>query len=139
MRILAVADTPDPVLDDDCAPERWRGRVDLVISCGDLDRHYLEFLVTTLEVPLLYVPGNHDAAYREEPPEGCDSIDGRIVTIGDFRIAGIGGSLNYNAGPDAYQFTERQLRRRLRRLGWRIALTGPVDLVVSHAGPKHDD
>ena len=35
---------------------------DLVIGCGDLPFDYLEYLVSRLDVPLLYVPGNHDAS-----------------------------------------------------------------------------
>src|SRR5436190_929518 len=70
MRILAISDIPERLLYDDFSPERWRSRVDLVLSCGDLDREYLEFLVTVLDVPLLYVAGNHDVAFRVQPPRG---------------------------------------------------------------------
>ena len=42
MRILAISDIPERLLYDDFSPERWRSRVDLVLSCGDLDREYLE-------------------------------------------------------------------------------------------------
>lgn len=34
--------------------------VDVVISCEDLCCEYLDYLVSMLNVPLLYVPGNHD-------------------------------------------------------------------------------
>jgi hypothetical protein len=37
LRILAIADITERLLYDDCAPERWRSRVDLVLSCADLD------------------------------------------------------------------------------------------------------
>jgi len=137
MRILAVADTPERLLYDDFKPERWRSRVDLVISCGDLDHDYLEFLVSVLDVPLLYVAGNHDTAYRSEPPGGCDDIDGRIVTVGDLRIAGVSGCHRYNAGPEDYQFTERQMAWKMRRLALKSWRSGPVDIVVSHAAPVH--
>jgi Icc-related predicted phosphoesterase len=139
MRILAIADMPEPVLSDAFEPDAWRGRVDLIISCGDLDRDYLEFLVTELSVPLLYVPGNHDTAYRTQPPEGCESIDDRLVTLGELRIGGVGGSLRYNADADAFQYTERQMAWRLRRLGWQVHHRGGVDVMVSHAAPLHDD
>jgi Icc-related predicted phosphoesterase len=139
MRILAIADLPERLLYDDFEPDDWRDRVDLVLSCGDLDREYLEFLETGLAVPLLYVPGNHDIAYRGHPPEGCENIDERLLTIGGLRIAGVGGSLNYNAGSDSYQYTEQQMAWRLRRLGWRVWRAGGVDIVVSHAAPLHGD
>lgn len=39
-------------------------RPDLVVSCGDLPSDYLEYLVSSLNVPLVYVPGNHDPSLR---------------------------------------------------------------------------
>src|SRR5258708_10890199 len=57
MRILAVADEVDEFLYGD---KLDTVRPDLIVSCGDLPFDYLEFLVTSLAVPLLYVPGNHD-------------------------------------------------------------------------------
>lgn len=137
MRILAIADTPERVLYDNFSPERWRSSVDVVLSCGDLDHEYLEFLVSVLDVPLYYVAGNHDTSYRAHPPEGCEDISGRIITAGGLRIAGIAGSMQYNAGPDEYQFTEAQMRRKMRRLGFKAWRAGGVDVVISHAAPLH--
>ncbi|HVH54112.1 MAG TPA: metallophosphoesterase, partial [Actinomycetota bacterium] len=75
-------------------------RPDLVLSAGDLPFDYLEYLVTVLNVPLLYVPGNHDPSLRsprEElawPPSielkdardpvgplGGTNVDGRIEDV----------------------------------------------------------
>ena len=137
MRILTVADTSERLLYDDFQPERWRSKVDLIISCGDLDHSYLEFLVSMLDVPLLYVAGNHDTSYRDAPPEGCEDIDGRIVTIGGLRIGGVAGCHRYNGGRDVYQYTERQMSWKLRRLGLRAWREGAIDIVVSHAAPVH--
>ena len=53
--------------------------IDLIISCGDLNSKYLSFLVTVFKAPLFYVHGNHDTNYIEFPPEGCDSIEDKIV------------------------------------------------------------
>ena len=58
-KILIVADEVTPRLD---RPEVKDLRPDLVVSCGDLPFDYLEYLVTVLNVPLVYVPGNHDPA-----------------------------------------------------------------------------
>jgi Icc-related predicted phosphoesterase len=88
-----------------------------------------------LEVPLLYVAGNHDARYHTNPPDGCDDIDGRLMKIGDLRVAGLSGCLRYNAGPEAYQFSERQMRWRVRRLIPLVWRAGGVDIMVSHAAP----
>ncbi len=137
MRILAISDTPERLLYDNFSPERWRSRVDVVLSCGDLDHEYLEFLVSVLDVPLYYVAGNHDTSYRTRPPEGCESLDGRIVTIGGLRIAGISGSMAYNNGPEGYQFNERQMSWKLHKLGYKAWRAGGVDIVISHAAPVH--
>ena len=34
--------------------------IDLVIGCGDLSYSYQEYVLTSLNVPLYYVRGNHD-------------------------------------------------------------------------------
>ena len=74
----------------------WLRGVNMIISCGDLPARYLEHVVTMANLPLLYVPGNHDTAYRAHAPEGCDSIDGRIREVAGVRIMGFGGSMRYN-------------------------------------------
>jgi Icc-related predicted phosphoesterase len=56
-RILAIADE----VSDSLYGDALKGLApDLVLSCGDLPVDYLEYIVTVLTVPLLYVPGNHD-------------------------------------------------------------------------------
>lgn len=137
MRILAVADIPDRLLYDNFNPDRWRSQVDLILACGDLDGSYLDFLVSVLNVPLYYVAGNHDTAFREDPPAGCENLDGRVVTVGGLRIAGIAGSMQYNAGSDEYQYTEQQMKWRMRRLCYKAWRAGGVDIVISHAAPLH--
>ena len=137
MRILAVADRRHRALYDFFDPERWRD-VDLVISCGDLDPAYLSFLVSVIHAPLLYVPGNHDQKYTKNPPEGCDSIDGKVVAVKGIRIGGLGGSMWYN-GLDL-QYTEKQMVKRVKRIIRSAERVGGLDIFVSHAPPKgiHD-
>ena len=57
MKILAVADAEERALGEHFNPERWQG-VELVLSLGDLKADYLDYLVTRLNVPLLYVRGS---------------------------------------------------------------------------------
>lgn len=130
MKILLIADEEERGLWDYYAPGKLKG-YDFILSAGDLKAGYLSFLVTMANRPLLYVPGNHDVNYEKNPPEGCESIDGRIVKINGLRILGLGGSMLYSNGPN--QYTERQMRRRIRRLGWKIRRCGGVDVVLSHA------
>ena len=130
MKILLVSDEEDKYLWDFYRPGRLKG-IDLILSAGDLKAEYLSFLVTMANRPLLYVHGNHDGGYAQRPPEGCQCIDGKLVTVGGLRILGLGGSALYNGGP--HQYTEKQMRRRIHRLRLKLALTSGVDIVLTHA------
>ena len=130
MKLLLVSDEEDRYLWDFYRPGNLAG-VDLILSAGDLKAAYLSFLVTMANRPLLYVHGNHDAPYDRHPPEGCECIDDRIVTVQGLRILGLGGCMCYNKGP--YQYTERQMTRRIRRLEPKIRRAGGVDIVLTHA------
>lgn len=133
MKILLISDEECPALWDFYVPGRLDG-IDLIISCGDLKASYLEFLVTMARCPLLYVAGNHDTRYETHPPTGCDCIDDAIVEYNGVRIMGLGGCRRYH--PGQYQYTERQMRRRIRRLRYPLWRCGGVDIVVTHAPPE---
>ena len=124
MKILLISDTEERSLWDNWteATARSLADVDFILSAGDLKAEYLEFLVTMLNVPLVYVRGNHDGQYDERPPEGCENAEDTIVelecgkgTSGQrVRILGLGGSMRYRDGaPDMY--TEREMEERIRR------------------------
>ncbi len=132
MKLLAISDTESKFLWDYYQPGRLDD-YDLILACGDLDAQYLSFLVTMACCPLLYVPGNHDGDYDRRPPEGCDCVDGRLVTVGGLRILGLGGSIRYSGGP--HQYTEREMALRIRRLRLRLLQAGGVDIVLTHAPP----
>ena len=125
-----------------------------MLGCGDLPFDYLEYLVTRLDVPLLYVPGNHDASLRppdttwtplrasvEPPPpgpEGCTNVDGRVVEVRGMRFAGLGGSLRYKEGPNQYsqgQMGRRALKLELRLRLHRVKNGRKLDVLVTHAPP----
>lgn len=133
MKILTISDEECLALWDYYVPGRL-SEYDLIISCGDLKPDYLSFLVTMARCPLLYVHGNHDACYASKPPDGCDCIDDRFVVYNGLRILGLGGCLRYHPGP--YQYSEREMRRRIRKLKWILWLQGGVDIVVTHAPPE---
>lgn len=128
MRILLISDEESPYLWDYYRPG-CVGKIDLILSAGDLKAEYLTFLVTMLNCPLLYVHGNHDGSYEKRPPEGCDCVDGRVAEVKGLRVAGLGGSYRYSGGP--HQYTEAQMRRRIRRL--RRKLRDGVDILLTHA------
>ena len=129
--------------------------VDLILAAGDLPFDYLEFLANALDRPLVFVPGNHDVdlsgysnvrglwtkagvPVRWPGPTGAVNADERVVDVAGLRIAGLGGSIRYNKGPN--QWTERQQARRARRVsrlaGWRRLRDGRgVDVLLTHSPP----
>lgn len=130
MKILAIADEESKYLWDFFEKSKVEG-IDLVISCGDLDPHYLSFLATFCNVPVLYVHGNHDAKYQHTPPEGCIDIEDKIYVHEGVRILGLGGSMLYSGGP--HQYTERDMRLRVGKLWFQLLRHKGFDILVTHA------
>ena len=91
MKLLCIADEECKALWDYYTPDKIEG-VDLIIACGDLNRHYLEYLTTMVPVPVLYVHGNHDENYDHHPPEGAICLDDDLFVYHGLRIVGLGGS-----------------------------------------------
>ena len=129
MKLLVISDAPDQGLWDYFSKEKLQG-ADAIVSCGDLPASYLTFLVTMANKPLFYVHGNHDTRYENQPPEGCDCIDGHVVEFKGYRILGLGGSMKYNESP--HQYSERQMKRRISKLE-RSLKKGGVDILVTHS------
>lgn len=130
MKILAVSDEECQALWDYYTPGKLDA-YDLIVSCGDLKAEYLSFLVTMAKCPVLYVHGNHDTGYAKRPPEGCDCIEDKVVVYNGLRILGLGGCRRYH--PGEHQYTEAQMRRRIRKLRFTLWRTKGVDMVVTHA------
>ena len=134
MRILAVSDVDAKYFFDYYVPGKL-DEFDLILACGDLRREYLEFLVTMSNRAVLYVHGNHDESFDQRPPEGCVCVDDRIYVWNGIRILGLGGSHRYRDGK--YMFTERQMRRRIRRLWFRLWRHKGFDILLTHAPARH--
>jgi len=134
MKILTVSDCVEPELYDRFDPGRFPG-VDLILSCGDLPPEYISFLVNVFNVPLYYVLGNHDIRYNSKPPGGCIDLHAKLIQFQGISILGLEGSIWYNGGP--YQYTEGQMRKTIRSLRARIRRQGGVDIIISHAPPRH--
>ncbi len=152
--VLAVSDEVDDNLLADVGTVR---EAQLIVACGDLPFDYLGYLMNALDVPLVFVPGNHDpdiSGYRTSRagltlraglpsrppwPEGAVSAERAVVDVAGLRVAGLGGCLRYGGGPN--QYTQRQQARRARslcrRARWRRARDGRgVDVLLTHAPPQ---
>ena len=135
MRILAVSDIESKSLYDFFSPEKVEG-VELIIGCGDLREEYLEFLVTMMNVPLLYIHGNHDDHFKREP-EGCVCIDDKFYEYKGIRFVGLGGSFRYRDGK--YMYTEGEMKRRIFKLMPKLLFHKGFDVLVTHCPARHLD
>ena len=134
MRVLTVSDRVEPFLYENFEPERFEA-IDLILSCGDLPPEYLSFLVNAFKVPLYYVRGNHDIRYDTKPPEGCTNLHGRMKQYQGLKFLGLQGSRWYNGGPN--QYTEQQMRKIVAQLRPGIWWRKGVDIIFTHAPPRH--
>ena len=134
MRILAISDHISQLYYDYYKPGML-DEFDLILSCGDLKREYLEFLVTMAHCPLLYVRGNHDDRLIKEPAEGCVCIEDQIYVHQGVRILGLGGSYRYRDGENMY--TEKQMERRIKKLKSRLKKSDGFDILLTHAPARH--
>lgn len=130
MRILVIADEESKYLWDYYEDGKLKD-IDLILSAGDLNPNYLSFLTTFANVPVLYVHGNHDDKYETKPPEGCICIEDQIYVYEGVRILGLGGSMRYKHGK--HQYTEREMKRRVKRLWFTLLRHGGFDILLTHA------
>lgn len=148
MKILAVSDQVEERLYSP-AVKSFCSDVDLLVGCGDLPYEYLEYLLSVLNVPMIYIPGNHDPVYSLSNPrsyvEGGINIDLRCITIRGLLVAGVGGSIRYrDDGINQYGQTEMYFRilKLVFPLLWnRVRYGRSVDLLITHSPPAgiHDD
>lgn len=123
--------------------------INMILGCGDLPYTYLEYLLSVLNVPLYYVPGNHDPLYNPDRKlshaEGGSNLDLRIAFAKGFLIAGLGGSIRYR--PDGVnQYTQGEAFSRAFMLAYRILFSRlryrrDLDILITHSPPFgiHDE
>jgi len=161
MKVLCVADHIDPLVYSTQVKNRFRD-VKLVLGAGDLPLEYYSFIVSSLNVPLLFIYGNHnlndldvyqgkalashsrnDDVSRFQNAVGATFLEDRHHKHGKLLVAGLGGSIRYNNGE--HQFTEFQMMVRILklapRLWWNRLVHGRfLDILLTHAPPRgiHD-
>lgn len=148
MKILAVS---DQVVDRiyTLASTGHFQNIELIVSCGDLPYTYLEYLVTILNKPLYYVPGNHDPEANindlRSRAEGGSNLDLKTICYKNYIVGGFGGSIRYR--PDGVnQYTQQEAYLRVigmlpKLLYNRIRYGRALDILISHSPPFgiHDD
>jgi Icc-related predicted phosphoesterase len=148
VKILAISDQVVERIYTLSSSGHFQG-VELIVGCGDMPYAYLEYLVTILNVPMFYVPGNHDARFDPQSEkahaEGGLNLDLKIVRHNKFLIGGFGGSIRYRPdGINQYTQSEAYLRAFAmlpRLLLNRMQYGRALDILISHSPPFgiHDD
>lgn len=157
VRVVSVLAVADETIESLWSTQVRSLDVDLILGAGDLPFDYLEYLTDALNAPCVFVPGNHDADLTGYSagragwmraglpstwpgPVGAVNADRKIVSAAGLRIAGLGGSIRYNGGPN--QWTQRQQRRRARSLtrtkAWAERVRGDqrgIDILLTHSPP----
>ena len=133
MKILVLADIESKYYWDYFEKEKLDG-IDLILSCGDLKPQYLSFIASFTKAPVLYVHGNHDDCYENNPPEGCVCIENMVYSYNGVRILGIGGSVRYKQGKN--QYTQKEMNARVKHLWFKIKRKKGFDILLTHAPAK---
>jgi Icc-related predicted phosphoesterase len=159
LKILCVSDQIDPLVYSNSIRERFAD-VDLILAAGDLPLDYLDFIISSLNKPLYFVFGNHhieemryfdgsarifyfDEADGDFRGTGAIHLGAKVKNENGLLIAGLGGSMRYNRGPN--QFTEfgmsLEILKLVPKLFFNRIFRGRyVDILLTHAPPKgiHD-
>ena len=148
MKILAVSDQIVERIYT-LVPNRHFQGIEIILGCGDLPYSFLEYLVTMLNMPMYYVPGNHDPQFlltnKNSMAEGGSNLDLKTACHKNVLIGGFGGSHRYRPdGINQYTQSEAYLRafRMLPTLLLnRIKHGRAMDILISHSPPFgiHDD
>ncbi|MCK5311279.1 MAG: metallophosphoesterase [Desulfobacteraceae bacterium] len=134
MRILTVSDFIERSLDQKIE-ENALPKIDLILSCGDIAPEYLVFLKEKLLCPLYYIKGNHDIRYDGYSPEGCTDIHRQLIQFKSLRILGLEGSMLYSGKEN--QYSEKEMKKILRSMWFTLFKSKGVDIVITHAPPRH--
>ena len=152
MKILCVSDQIDPLVYSNSVKKRFAD-VDIILGAGDLPLDYLDFIASSLNKPLLYVFGNHHVvesvlhpfAHGEfglnahDPNDSSHShVGSKVRTEEGLIVAGLGGCMRYNKGPN--QFTNLEMYLEIAKLVPRLIcnrlLRGRfLDVLLTHAPP----
>lgn len=142
MKILAVS---DKVVDWIYSPniQLLLSDTELAIGCGDLPHDYLEFIISSLDIPLYYVQGNHSLPEKKvklTEPNSMGSIDlhCKVISYKGYTFAGVEGSIKYNNG--IYQYSQIGMWLNVIKLvpsllSNRIQYGRFLNVFVSHAPP----
>lgn len=144
MNILSISDKIVPLIYSPGIKNKFN-HVDLVIACGDLPYYYQEFIISSLDVPLFFVRGNHDPELEIGENRSCShplggfDLHKKAVQYKGLLIAGIEGSIRYkNEGK--FLYTQSQMWTHVSSLIPMLLLNYVrygrfLDIFATHAPP----
>lgn len=158
LKILCISDKIDPLIYSNNIKSRFND-IDLILSAGDLELKYYGFIVSSLNKPLLFVFGNHNLKslrqYRNKydqlnieksdiiknllPGYGSIYLGDKVKTIKSLLVAGLGGSIKYNNGPN--QFSEFEMVLKIFKILPKLVINRVfhgrwLDILLTHAPPR---
>jgi len=144
MRILALSDVESNLVYSPQIGKRF-GAINLAIGCGDLPYYYLEYIISSLDIPLYFVRGNHASQIESGAngdrtgPWGAVDLHQRVLRDpSGLLMAGIEGSIRYNNG--FHQYTQPEMWSMVLGLVPGLYLNYMrygrfLDVFVTHAPP----
>lgn len=144
MKILFVSDKVVERIYSPTIAERYKD-VELIVGCGDLPYYYLEFILSMLNVPLVYVHGNHDPEQEYlsdgtaiKGPNGGVNLHCQTHRENELLLAGLEGSIRYKEG--CFQHTQREMWLNVfylipRFLINKLLYGRYIDILVAHSPP----
>jgi Icc-related predicted phosphoesterase len=123
MRVLALADKR-PMIDP--ATMAHQRRVDAVLCLGDLDRAWIESLMS-LRIPRFGVHGNHDPSDLLQELEVEDLHMRRTQLGSGMTVAGFEGCVQYQHG-GTHQYSQKKAGKLAKRLPG-------ADVLICHCPP----
>jgi hypothetical protein len=144
MKALAVSDVEVGIIYSTAIRERFKD-ARLAVSCGDLPLDYLEYIMSSLDIPMYFVFGNHAHTINnrekdyEPGPWGAINLNGRVYRDETgLLLAGVEGCLQYNYGPHQYSQWEMwgKVFSLIPKLVYnRLRYGRFLDVFITHAPP----
>lgn len=145
MKILSISDKEISRIYSPLIKIRFAD-IDMALSCGDLSYYYLEYIISSLDIPLYYVRGNHakkveyGCAGKRESPWGAVNLHKKVLRDPktSLLLSGIQGSLRYNLGD--YQYSQSEMWGMVMQLipgliSNKIRYGRFLDIFITHAPP----
>ena len=145
MKILAVSDKENLQLQNSILKNMDVFKnIDAIVSCGDLSKNYLEFLVDSIKKELFFVEGNHPVkktygkncfekivskVYENEPyfDYGGINLHSRIHIYKNYIFVGFEGAMKYNG--KSFQYSEKEMSRIVNKVSSAIKKQQFLDFV----------